>query len=121
MSPLLLGNFCTMFRQRSAASLGERQSLSRPRPFGDARAIAFYDIPGTPEFVQLPVLTPAGGNGEHQQCSTVLLDALQHREERWSELQITHKGMASNGRRIRFEYLLQYTKKSIPRTSFVAL
>ena len=65
MSPLLLGNFCTMFRQRSAASLGDRQSLSRPSPFGDARVIAFHDIPGTPELVQLAILTPAGRNGEH--------------------------------------------------------
>jgi hypothetical protein len=66
-----------MFRQRSAASLGDRQSLSRPCPFGDARVIAFHDIPGTPELVQLPVLTTAGRNGEHQKCSTVPLDAHQ--------------------------------------------
>jgi hypothetical protein len=43
--------------------------------------IAFHDIPGTPELVQLAILTPTGGNSEHQKCPTVPLDALQHREE----------------------------------------
>ena len=78
MPPVLFGDFCfdqraslaasrqsTLFRQRNAASLGDRQSPSRPCPFGDARVIAFHDIPGTPELVQLSVLTATGGNGEH--------------------------------------------------------
>ena len=38
----------TVFRQRSAASLGDRQSLSRPRAFCDAWVIAFHDITGHP-------------------------------------------------------------------------
>ena len=54
---------------------------------------------------------------EHQQCSAVSFDAFQHREKGRSELQITHKGMTSNGRRIEVKYLLPYTKKSIPRTA----
>jgi hypothetical protein len=95
-----------MFRQRSAASLGDRESFSRPCSCGDARVIAFHDIPGTAELVQLHVLATTGSNGEHQQCSAVLLNALKHREKGGSELQITHKGMASNGRLIRFKYLL---------------
>src|SRR5437879_4300845 len=99
MSSVLLGDFCfaqgvslvasrqsTMFRQRGAASHGDRESLSGPSSFGDARVIAFHDIPGTPELVQLAVLTPTGRNGEHQQCSAVLLDALQHRKKGGSEL-----------------------------------
>jgi hypothetical protein len=65
MSPLLLSDFGTVFHQRSTASLGDRQSLSSLCPFGDARVVAFHDIPGTPELVQLAVLTAAGGNGEH--------------------------------------------------------
>src|SRR5580700_695635 len=96
----------TMFHQCGTARLGDRQSLSRPCPFGDARVIAFHDVPGTSELVQLAVLTPAGGNGEHQKCSAVSFDAFQHRENGRSELQITHKEMASNGRRIRSKYLL---------------
>src|SRR6266850_7575534 len=49
----------------------------------------------------------------------MLLDALQHREKGRSEFQITHKGMASNGRRIRFKYLLPNTQEARPRTAFM--
>ena len=55
--PTLLGEFSTALGQRRSTSLGDRESLSRPCPFGDARVIAFRDVPGTPEFVQLAVLT----------------------------------------------------------------
>jgi hypothetical protein len=102
--PLLLGDFCfaqgaslaasrqsTMFRQRSAASLGDGESLSGPSLSGYGRVFAFHDIASTPELVQLAVLTTAGRNGEHQKCSTVPLDALQHRKKGRSELQITHE------------------------------
>src|SRR5260221_10132209 len=70
------GDFGTVFRQRGASSLGDRQSLSRPCSCGDGRVIAFHHVPGTSEFVQLAILTPTGGNGEHQKCSAVPLDAL---------------------------------------------
>src|ERR1700730_1659635 len=91
------GDFGTVFRQRGAASLGDRQSLSRPSPFGDARMVAFDHVSRTSEFVQLAILTTAGRNREHQKRTAVLFNALQHREERWIEFQITHNGMASNG------------------------
>ena len=47
-----------MFRQRSAASLSDRQSFSGPSLSGYGRVIAFHDISSTPELVQLAVLTP---------------------------------------------------------------
>jgi hypothetical protein len=65
MPPFLLGDFRSVFRQRIAASFGDCEILSGPYPFSDARVIAFHDIPGTSEFVQLTILTPTGGNGEH--------------------------------------------------------
>ena len=76
--PPLLGDFCfakgasfaaprqsTMFRQRSAASLRDRESFSGPCPFGDAGMVALHHVSGTPQLIQLSVLTAAGGNGEH--------------------------------------------------------
>jgi hypothetical protein len=66
MSPLLLGDCGTVFHQCGTASLGDRQSLSRSSPFGDAGMVALHDVSGTPESIQLSVLTAAaGGNGEH--------------------------------------------------------
>jgi hypothetical protein len=55
--PTLHGEFSTALGQRRSASFGDRESLSRPCPLGDARVIAFYDVPGTAELVQLTVLT----------------------------------------------------------------
>src|SRR5438552_1507755 len=119
MPSLLLGEFGAVLGQRSAASIGDREGLSRPRPFGDARVIAFHDISGTSELVQLAILTTAGRNREHQQRSAVPFNALQHREERWSELQFTHKEMALNGRRISFKYMGYRLGWSIPKTWFL--
>src|SRR5438105_1088092 len=99
--PLLLGGFGTVFGQSRPTRLGDRESLSRPCTFGDAQVIAFDHVSRTTELVQLAVLTTAGCNGEHQQCSAVPFNAFQHREERWSELQITHKAMASSGPQVR--------------------
>jgi hypothetical protein len=59
------GDFGTVFRQRGAASLGDRESLSRPSPFGDGRVVAFHDISGTSELIQFSILTPTGCYCEH--------------------------------------------------------
>src|ERR1700730_5704339 len=116
MTTLFPDDFGTVFRQRRSASLGDRQSLSGPCAFSDARVIAFHDISGTSELVQLAILTTAGRNGERQQCSAVPLDAFQHREERWNELQITPKAMASNGRRISLKIYGYKAASPIPNT-----
>jgi len=68
MPPLLFGDFCfaqraslaasrqsTVFHQCSTASLGDRESRSGPCPVSNARVIAFHDIPGTSELVQLAI------------------------------------------------------------------
>jgi hypothetical protein len=47
--------------------LCDRQSLGGPGTFGDARVVAFHDISGTPQLIQLAVLTTAGRNGKHEQ------------------------------------------------------
>jgi hypothetical protein len=92
MPNLLLGEFATMLGKCRPSGFGDGESLSGPSTFGYTRVIALHDVSGTSELVQLSLLTAAGRNGEHQKCSAMPFDALQHREERRSELQIAHKG-----------------------------
>src|SRR5438105_1216741 len=92
MPPLFLGDFGTIVGKCCPPELRDRERLSRPCTFGDARMVAFHDVPGTAEFVRLAVLTTTRSDREHQKCSAVPLDALQHRNKGGSELQITHTG-----------------------------
>jgi hypothetical protein len=91
MPRFLLREFSAAFGECRPASLRDRERLSRPSPFGDARVVALDDVSCVSELVQLAVLTTAGRHGDHQKCSAVLLDALQHREKRRSEFQFTHR------------------------------
>jgi hypothetical protein len=55
-----LGDFGTMLRGKCCpASFRDRKSLSGPCPSSYARVVARHDISGTPELVQLAVLTTA--------------------------------------------------------------
>ena len=89
-----------MFRQRGASSLGDRESLSGPCPFGHARVVAFDDISGTTEFIQFPVLTTASGDSEHEEFPAMPLDALQQRDESRGQLQITHERILQGGSQV---------------------
>src|SRR5437899_1776421 len=62
---LLLGGFSPVLLKRRSPSLRDRESFSGPCPFGDAGTVALHNVSGTPEVIQLSVLTPTGGNGEH--------------------------------------------------------
>src|SRR6202035_1176647 len=55
---LLLGGFSPLLGRRRPPSLRDRERLSRPCPFGDAGMVALHHVSGTPEPIQLSVLTP---------------------------------------------------------------
>jgi hypothetical protein len=80
------GESGTVFCERCPPILGGCESLSGPRPFRYARVIALHDVSSAPQFIELAILpVTAGRNGEQEHGSAVPLDALQHREEGWSE------------------------------------
>jgi hypothetical protein len=83
----------------SGISYGQR--LSRPISLFYGRVIAFGDITGRSELVQLNTFAPAACcNRKHQKPPAVLPDALQHVPESWGEFQgIRHESgtMAGQG------------------------